>query len=183
MSEAELHIIRAIRARLDGGIRNKAARGELRRGLPVGQKDVKCYFIQTKQSSARFGLCLNASLHSVPRDAFGFGSGRNDCLCLCTRHRLVFLDRFAGCLPLTPPSITSSRIRYTRALILTARPSVNATSMNTAPLRNACADSPCIGGRFSSRTVMRVLSIEPPISQSSASIATLDQNRIRQEAL
>ena len=33
MSEAELHIIRA---RLDGGIRNKAARGELRRGLPMG---------------------------------------------------------------------------------------------------------------------------------------------------
>src|ERR1035437_2443889 len=33
MSEAELHIIRA---RLDRGIRNKAARGELRRGLPVG---------------------------------------------------------------------------------------------------------------------------------------------------
>ena len=32
MSEAELHILRA---RLDGGIRNKAARGELRRGLPV----------------------------------------------------------------------------------------------------------------------------------------------------
>jgi DNA invertase Pin-like site-specific DNA recombinase len=33
MSEAELHILRA---RLDGGIRNKAARGELRRPLPVG---------------------------------------------------------------------------------------------------------------------------------------------------
>ncbi len=33
MSEAELHILRA---RLDGGIRNKAARGELRRSLPVG---------------------------------------------------------------------------------------------------------------------------------------------------
>ena len=33
MSEAELHILRA---RLDGGIRNKAAKGELRRGLPVG---------------------------------------------------------------------------------------------------------------------------------------------------
>ena len=33
MSEAELHLLRA---RLDGGIRNKAARGELRRGLPVG---------------------------------------------------------------------------------------------------------------------------------------------------
>src|SRR5947199_6643668 len=33
MAEAELHILRA---RLEGGIRNKAARGELRRGLPVG---------------------------------------------------------------------------------------------------------------------------------------------------
>ena len=33
MAEAELHVIRA---RLNGGIRNKAQRGELRRGLPVG---------------------------------------------------------------------------------------------------------------------------------------------------
>lgn len=33
MSEAELHVLRA---RLNGGLRNKAQRGELRRGLPVG---------------------------------------------------------------------------------------------------------------------------------------------------
>jgi DNA invertase Pin-like site-specific DNA recombinase len=33
MAEAELHILRA---RLEGGVRNKAARGELRRALPVG---------------------------------------------------------------------------------------------------------------------------------------------------
>ncbi|MER9032372.1 recombinase family protein [Mesorhizobium sp. M0674] len=33
MSEAELHVLRA---RLNSGIRSKAARGELRRGLPVG---------------------------------------------------------------------------------------------------------------------------------------------------
>jgi DNA invertase Pin-like site-specific DNA recombinase len=33
MAEAELHVIRA---RLEGGIRNKAARGQLRRGLPAG---------------------------------------------------------------------------------------------------------------------------------------------------
>lgn len=33
LSEAELHVLRV---RLDGGIRNKAARGELRTGLPVG---------------------------------------------------------------------------------------------------------------------------------------------------
>ena len=34
MSEAELHVLRA---RLNGGIRNKAARGELRRGLRLGR--------------------------------------------------------------------------------------------------------------------------------------------------
>ena len=33
MSEAELHLIRA---RLDGGLRNKAKRGELEQNLPVG---------------------------------------------------------------------------------------------------------------------------------------------------
>ena len=33
MSEAELHLIRA---RLDGGLRNKAQRGELEQNLPVG---------------------------------------------------------------------------------------------------------------------------------------------------
>jgi DNA invertase Pin-like site-specific DNA recombinase len=33
MSEAELHVLRA---RLQGGIQNKAERGELRRGLPIG---------------------------------------------------------------------------------------------------------------------------------------------------
>jgi DNA invertase Pin-like site-specific DNA recombinase len=33
MAEAELHVLRA---RLNGGIRNKAVRGELRRGLPIG---------------------------------------------------------------------------------------------------------------------------------------------------
>jgi DNA invertase Pin-like site-specific DNA recombinase len=38
MSEAELHILRA---RLDGGIRNKAARGELRRGCPSGSSGAR----------------------------------------------------------------------------------------------------------------------------------------------
>jgi DNA invertase Pin-like site-specific DNA recombinase len=43
MSEAELHLIRA---RLDGGLRNKAERGELRLALPVGldrdDEDASC---------------------------------------------------------------------------------------------------------------------------------------------
>lgn len=45
MAEAELHVIRA---RLEGGIRNKASRGELRRGLPVafiwGEEDGEVLF-------------------------------------------------------------------------------------------------------------------------------------------
>ena len=53
MSEAELHIIRA---RLDGGIRNKAARGELRRGLPVG-------FIWGEQDGEV--LCIRQSKYRV----------------------------------------------------------------------------------------------------------------------
>jgi hypothetical protein len=53
MSEAELHILRA---RLNGGIRNKAARGDLRRGLPVGfarrlRKMAKCGSVPTKPSA------------------------------------------------------------------------------------------------------------------------------------
>ena len=46
MSEAELHVLRA---RLNGGIRNKAARGELRRALPVG-------FVWGEVASRRGGL-------------------------------------------------------------------------------------------------------------------------------
>jgi hypothetical protein len=101
-----------------------------------------------------------------------FGSARR--VWLWFRHRLAYRDRSAGWLPLTPPSITSSRIRCMAAklsrfsamlaLTPTAKPSVNATSMNTAPSRNACATSPWIGGRFSSRTIIRVLSIGPVLS-------------------
>src|SRR6202047_2771015 len=54
MSEAELHIIRA---RLDGGIRNKAARGALRRGLPIGfvwgEQDGEVLFHPDEAPSAR----------------------------------------------------------------------------------------------------------------------------------
>jgi DNA invertase Pin-like site-specific DNA recombinase len=62
MSEAELHILRA---RLEGGIRNKAARGELRRGLPVGlcgeKKTAKYCSTQMPRSPRRFVLCSSAS--------------------------------------------------------------------------------------------------------------------------
>jgi len=70
MSEAELHVLRA---RLNGGIRNKAARGELRRGLPVGlvwgEADGEVCFhpdaAVTGALGAVFGV-LSASLHEIP---------------------------------------------------------------------------------------------------------------------
>src|SRR6202521_5768798 len=55
MSEAELHVLRA---RLLGGIRNKAARGELRRSLPVGfvwgEEDGKVLFHPDEAVCATF---------------------------------------------------------------------------------------------------------------------------------
>ena len=69
MSEAELHIIRA---RLDGGIRNKAARGELRRGLPVG-------FVWGEQDGeVRFhpDAAVTAAIRTVFERFAEFGSAR-----------------------------------------------------------------------------------------------------------
>ncbi len=68
MSEAELHILRA---RLDGGIRNKAARGELRRGLPVGfvwgdhDGEVRFHPDQAVTSAIRAAFTRFAELGSV----------------------------------------------------------------------------------------------------------------------
>ena len=56
MSEAELHLIRA---RLDGGLRNKAARGELRLALPVGLD---------RDDDGRIVLCLDEQVrHAIER--------------------------------------------------------------------------------------------------------------------
>jgi excisionase family DNA binding protein len=70
MSEAELHILRA---RLLGGIRNKAARGELRRGLPVGlvwgdeDGEVRFHPDQAVTSAIRTVFARFAELGSVRR--------------------------------------------------------------------------------------------------------------------
>ena len=69
MSEAELHILRA---RLDGGIRNKAARGELRRGLPVGfvwgEEDGEVLFHPDE--------AVTGAIHAVFSKFTEFGSAR-----------------------------------------------------------------------------------------------------------
>jgi excisionase family DNA binding protein len=70
MSEAELHILRA---RLLGGIRNKAARGELRRSLPVGlvwgdeDGEVRFHPDQAVTSAIRTVFARFAELGSVRR--------------------------------------------------------------------------------------------------------------------
>ena len=69
MSEAELHILRA---RLDGGIRNKAARGELRRGLPVG------FVWGEDDGEIRFhpDAAITGAIHAVCERFAEFGSAR-----------------------------------------------------------------------------------------------------------
>ena len=97
MSEAELHIIRA---RLDGGIRNKAARGELRRGLPVGSFGengmAKSCFIRTKPSPAPSVPCSSVSPNSAQRGGSGSGFDPKVYLFRCKRRPLVCLARSAG---------------------------------------------------------------------------------------
>ena len=70
MTEAELHILRG---RLLGGIRNKAARGELRRGLPVGfvwgdkDGDVRFHPDESVQAAIRNVFARFAELGSARR--------------------------------------------------------------------------------------------------------------------
>ena len=69
MAEAELHVLRA---RLDGGIRNKAKRGELRRGLPVG------FVWGEADGEVRFhpDQAVNTAINSVFRKFAELGSAR-----------------------------------------------------------------------------------------------------------
>ncbi len=75
IKEPELHVLRA---RLNGGIRNKAARGELRRGLPVGliwggaEADGCCF---TRRSGQRrdWGGVPSVSPRWAPHARCGYG--------------------------------------------------------------------------------------------------------------
>jgi DNA invertase Pin-like site-specific DNA recombinase len=94
MSEAELH---SIRARLDGGIRNKAARGELRRGLPVGfvwgEAVGEVLFHPDEAVTGASTRSLNASLSSAPLVVSGSGFVLRTCL---SRYKTGLMARFAG---------------------------------------------------------------------------------------
>jgi len=118
MSEAELYILRA---RLNGGIRNKAARGELRRGLPVGliwtafgwrsqaaqtrtvaTPMAKSDCTPTKPCGPRSPRSSPASPRPVRRGGSGCGSDPRDCAC---RRRWSRRRRSCGSTPVTTLSI------------------------------------------------------------------------------
>src|SRR6266511_3423421 len=107
MSEAELHVLRA---RLNGGIRNKAARGELRRGLPVG--------LVWGDEAGEVRLHPDAAVSGAIRTVFerfaecGSGSAPRGCGSRCRPPRST---RSSGWCPPTPPSTTYSPTRRTRA--------------------------------------------------------------------
>ena len=105
MSEAELHILRA---RLDGGIRNKAARGELRRGLPLGfvwgGAPGEVRFTPMLPSAAPSAPFSIASASSAPHAASGSGCAARACLSRPGPSRPA---RSAGARPPTPPSTAS----------------------------------------------------------------------------
>jgi DNA invertase Pin-like site-specific DNA recombinase len=170
MSEAELHIIRA---RLDGGIRNKAARGELRRGLPIGfvwgEQDGEVLFHPDE--------AVTSAIRTVFERFAEFGSAR--------RVWLWFRSEGlpAGSLRPTTHSIKSSPIRCMLALTRTARPSTNATSMNMAPSRNAFGIFLWISGRCSFRTIIPASSIGLPFRPiRRGSTPTHGRNHTKREA-
>ncbi|MGY3573047.1 recombinase family protein [Bradyrhizobium sp. USDA 4504] len=105
MSEAELHVLRA---RLNGGIRNKAARGELRRGLPVGfvwgEADGEVRFHPDELSLPPFAMFLRAMPRWDRRVAFGSGFGPRG---LRSRCSCTPVPTSAGARPVTPPSTRS----------------------------------------------------------------------------
>jgi DNA invertase Pin-like site-specific DNA recombinase len=101
MSEAELHILRA---RLDGGIRHKAARGELRRGLPIG------FVWGEEDSEVRFhpDAAVVAAIRSVFERFAELGSARRVWLWFHTEG-LNFPLRFnqTDAIRWTPPTYTA----------------------------------------------------------------------------
>ena len=86
MSEAELHVLRA---RLEGGVRNKAARGELRRGLPVGlvwaRPTDRSASTPMRRSPASSPRSSNDSPCAGRRAPPGCGCASRDCAGRCRR--------------------------------------------------------------------------------------------------
>ena len=161
MSEAELHVLRA---RLNGGIRNKAARGELRRGLPVGfvwgeaDGEVRFHPDEAIVTAVRNVFARFAETGSARRVWLWFRSEGLTFLCRCTRTQ-----RSAGSRPATPPSTTCSQIRCMPAPMPMANHARRRCWMPRVHAQSACGNCRAPGGRYSSRTIIRGSSIGRPM--------------------
>jgi hypothetical protein len=112
MSEGELHVLRA---RPDGGVRNKAAKGELRRGLRVGfvwgEEDGELRFYPDEAvGTAIRQVCPLRRDRLGP--GYGCGSARSGSNSRC---RCVKAGRSDGPRRAKPPSTICSPIRYAGA--------------------------------------------------------------------
>ena len=145
MSEAELHILRA---RLNGGIRNKAARGELRRGLPVGfvwgeEEGEVCFHPDEAVCTAiRQVFAQFAETGSARRVWLWFRSEGPNSRCRCIKAA-----RSDGSRRAIPPSTTCSPTPSTPALTSMAEPATRSSSMPSAGARSACDTSRAPNGR------------------------------------
>jgi hypothetical protein len=119
-----------LRARLNGGIRNKAARGELRRALPIGliwgEADGEVLLHRTKRSAARFGRSSSVSPTWAPHGGCGCGFVNRGCAFRCNR---AHCPKCARVLPVIPRSMKYSLIRSMRVLMSMAKLVVRVMSM------------------------------------------------------
>ena len=139
MSEAELHVLRA---RLDGGIRNKAQRGELRSGLPVGfvWGDGDGDVLLDRDEAVR------GAIESIFDRFDELGSARQVWLWMRREGVQFSLRRLQGEMQWVTPtyhqihSVLESPVM--RAHTRSGRPAASATSTSTATRASGCVGSP-----------------------------------------
>jgi len=145
MSEAELHILRA---RLNGGIRNKAARGELRRGLPVAlsgaRRRARFVFTLMKPSAPPSARSLPNSPRPARPGACGCGSARRGSNSRCGCIKAARSD---GSRRATPPSTKCSLTPSTPALTSMAEPATRSFWMPPANAKSGCDTCRAPNGR------------------------------------
>ena len=145
MSEAELHVLRA---RLEGGIRNKAARGELRKALPVGLVwgEEEGEILLDPDEAVRGAIAtILSGLPSWDRSGrCGCGCAASSCGSRCAGSRTA---RSSGALRPTTRSTACSRAPSMPARTRSGRPVGSATSMSTARPASGCVASRRQNGR------------------------------------
>ena len=146
MSEAELYVLRA---RLNGGIRNKAARGELRRGLPVGfvwgeaEGEVRFHPDEAVVTAIRNVFARFSETGSARRVWLWFRSeGLQFPLQMHQGGEIRWVEARA-----TPPSTTSSPTPSMPAPTPMARPARKRSWMPPADAGSACDTCPAPSGR------------------------------------